>query len=303
MRKQSLKTLSYLNIVENKQPITQAPNLTRVCKLQSADTDEVLAFLAERPSHTIVMTTWIRDNGIENNTVNRGMFYGYRNDDGKLEGVALIGHATLFETRTDEAVKAFAWQAKQSETSLHFLMAAGSSTETFWSYYVDDVNTPKLVCTQLMFEMKFPVPVREFIHDLRKATAEDLLLVAEAHAQVAFEESGVNPLEKDREKFLERTLRRIQKQRCWVVIRDGKLLFKADIVAQTSDVAYLEGIYVAPETRGKGIGSNCLSQLGRDLLLEVDSICLLSNADFGQAHNAYKKAGFKLQDKYQTIFI
>lgn len=302
MKLQANKIVSPLE-VHCQQSLELAPNYSQICKLQIEDEKRVLSFLAERPLHNVVMASWIRDNGIENVSQNRGWFYGYHNSStGELEGVALIGHSTIIEARTDEAIKAFAWIARQSDAPLHFLIAAGNSVETFWSYYADDNRVPRLMFTELMFEMKFPVPVREFVPDLRRATKEDLILIAEAHAQVAFEESGVNPLERDREKFLERTMVRILKGWCWVVVREGKLLFKADVVAQTSEIAYMEGIYVEPEMRGKGVGSNCLSQVGRDLLMESKSICLLSNVNFHYAHQAYKKAGFKMSGKYQTIF-
>jgi GNAT superfamily N-acetyltransferase len=303
MLNRKLKTLTYNEVAARRPFLKLASSFSQVGHLQKEETQEVIAFLSKRPIHTVAMRSMINDNGIENPTLNRGSFYGYRNDEGKLEGVALIGHTTLIEAYSDEAIQAFAWQARKSEVPLHFLMASGDSIETFWNYYVCDGRAPRLVCTELMFEMRYPVLVRDPISHLRKATAEDLSLVAEAHAQVAFEESGVNPLERDREKFLGRTLRRIEKGWCWVVVEDGKLVFKADIVAKTSEVIYLEGIYVAPESRGKGVAPNCLSQIGRTLLAEANSICLLSNVDFQNAHHAYKKAGFKMKDKYQTIFV
>jgi predicted GNAT family acetyltransferase len=145
--------------------------------------------------------------------------------------------------------------------------------------------------------------VREAVPGLRPAAAEELMPVAEAHAEVAFEESGVNPLEKDREGYLKRVLRRIEQGRVWVVFDEGKLVFKADVVAETTDVKYLEGIYVNPEHRGKGLGANCLSQLSRILLEKVRYVCLLSNVDFRQAHNTYLKAGFKSRDCYVTMFV
>jgi len=289
------------NVQTDAQPVNK-PDISRVCSLRSDKTNDVLAFLSRRPVHTVVMSSWIRDNGIVS-PHNRGIFYGYCNDLGELEGVALIGHTTLVEAHTEEALEAFAWIAKSSELKLHFLMAAGDTIETFWSYYVGDASKPRLICSELLFEMTFPTIVRKTVEKLRQATAEDLLLVAKAHAQVAFEESGVNPLEKDCEKFLERTLRRIEKGWCWVLIEEGRLLFKADIVAQTLEVSYLEGIYVAPDVRGNGIGPDCLSQLGLILLQETKSVCLLSNVEFEPAHHAYKKAGFRIKDKCQTIFV
>ena len=67
-------------------------------------------------------------------------------------------------------------------------------------------------------------------------------------------ESGTNPLEVDPEGFRARCARRIEMGRVWVLERDGQLLFKADIMADTPEVVYLEGIWVSQTERGKGLG-------------------------------------------------
>ena len=80
-------------------------------QLPSSARDEVLSFLQVRPLHTAYLSGIIRENGLVND-LNRGSFYGYRNCLGQLEGVALIGHATLMETTSDEAIQAFAKAAQ-----------------------------------------------------------------------------------------------------------------------------------------------------------------------------------------------
>jgi uncharacterized protein len=277
-------------------------NQSRVRVLTEADQPEVLRFLQVRPVHTVVMTSFINDNGLENPS-NRGRFFGYRNFAGELEGVALIGHTTLVEARSDEALIALALKARESETPIHIMMSDGNSIERFWQYYSGETRQPRLVCEERLFEIKHPVMVREAVPGLRPAAAAELLQIAQAHALVAFEESGVNPLEKDREGFLKRVLRRIEQGRVWVVFEDHKLVFKADVVAETADVMYLEGIYVSPENRGRGFGANCLSQLSRVLLEKVKYVCLLSNVGYAQAHHAYLKAGFKSKDCCVTMFV
>src|SRR5688500_475042 len=67
---------------------------------------EVLDFLSARPLHTVFLAGFIRDNGLVS-LLNRGTFYAARGREGRLEGVALIGHATLIEARTDAALEAF----------------------------------------------------------------------------------------------------------------------------------------------------------------------------------------------------
>jgi predicted GNAT family acetyltransferase len=178
----------------------------------------------------------------------------------------------------------------------------GGTIGNFWDYYVDKTRLPRLVCTERLFEISNAVRPRQS-NNLRLAAEAELLQVAEAHAEVAFQESGVNPLERDREGFLKRTLARIEKGRTWVVYENGELLFKADIVAENAEVMYLEGIYVNPKLRGKSVAANCLSHLCSILLEKVKHICLLSNVEFKNAHRAYLKAGFTMQDTYQTIFV
>ena len=98
-------------------------------------------------------------------------------------------------------------------------------------------------------------------------------------------------------------LRRIEKERTFVVFENGKLLFKADIAAETSNVYYLEGISVAPEMRGKGIGASCLAKLSIHLLERKQHICLLTNVDFTNVHRSFEKAGYKNTDYCTTIFV
>src|SRR5262249_51408065 len=71
--------------------------------LNPEDGVEVITFLSARPVETIFMAGLIYDNGLVS-SMNRGAFYGCRNAEGRLIGVALIGHATLFETENEAAL-------------------------------------------------------------------------------------------------------------------------------------------------------------------------------------------------------
>lgn len=282
--------------------LTAAPDLTKVIALTNNDRAEVLAFLKVRPVHTVVMTSFIHDNGIESE-LNRGKFYGYRNAGNELEGVALIGHSTLVEARSNEALTALAVQARKSETPIHLIMSSGNAAEAFWQQMTSGLTKPRLTCTEALFEVAFPFAVRSSDRKLRNADMSDLIAVARAQAEVAFMECGVDPMTKDREGFLKRVARRIDQGRVFVVTDGDELVFKADIIAETDEVIYLEGIYVAEKYRGKGIGSECLSSLTLELLSRAEHICLLSNVDFHGAHKSFAKAGFRNTDRCTTLFV
>jgi len=284
------------------QPVLPAaPAIGMACELKSCNTQEVLDFLFLRPVHTVVMTSFINDNGLEN-PLNRGAFYGYKNAEGTLEGVALIGHTTLVEARSEDALKALAHAARASEVPLHLIMSDGANAESFWKYLGNGAQ-PRLVCEELLFEISFPFPVQKCDREIRPAHMEELQEVAEAQAAIAFMECGVDPMTRDRVGFLKRVARRIEQGRIFVVFENGKMVFKADIIAETSDVVYLEGIYVAPSHRGQGVGSACLAKLSLQLLNRVQHISLLSNISFADAHRSYLKAGYRNTGSCVSLFV
>jgi hypothetical protein len=262
---------------------------------------EVLSFLAARPIHTVTIASFIRDNGLES-PLNRGAFYGCRDAEGRLVGVALIGHATLVETESDAALAAFARVARDCPRA-HVMMGESEKIERFWEHYAEDGRSPRLICRELLMEQRWPIRVREAVPELRHATPEDLDQVMAVQAEMALAESGVNPLEADPEGFRRRCLRRIEQGRVWVWTEEGRLIFKADIVSETQQVKYVEGVWVAPEQRGRGYGLRCLSQLSRELLAESGAVTLLVNEQAPEAVAFYRRAGYKLRSYYDTIFL
>lgn len=262
---------------------------------------EVIEFLAERPLQTVCIAGFVRDNGLDS-PLNRGRFYGCRNSAGRLEGVALIGHATLIEARTDRALREFALIAQMS-TGAHLILGEQEKVERFWDLYADHGQEMRLLSRELLFELKIAVENSELVAGLRRATLADMELILPVHAELAAAESGINPLETDPEGFRSRCARRIEKGRIWIVVESERLIFKADIQADTPDAVYLEGVYVHPAKRGRGFGRHCLSQLAQHLLTRTKSICVLVSEENYSAHSFYRLANFKRREFFLTIFL
>ena len=262
---------------------------------------EVLSFLAERPLHTVTMTGFIRDNGLVS-PANRGAFYGVRNDKGELEGVALIGHATLMETRTERAVSAFA-EAAQKCFSAHMILGEQERIAEFWSHYEAAGQQMRLACRESLFELRHPLQLDEEVPGLRLANLAELELIVPIQAQMAQDESGINPLESDPEGFRQRCRRRIEQGRTWVLIDEGELLFKADVISDTPEVIYLEGDWTNERLRGTGNGVYCISQLAQELLQRTKAISLLVDERNMRAQAFYRKCGFRFLTTYDTIFL
>ncbi len=285
----------------NERDLSAAPALVQIERLTNNDTAEVLEFLAQRPIHTVAMMSLIHDNGVVS-PFNRGTFYGCRDTNGQLEGVALVGHATLMETVSDRALAALAQVARECP-STHMIMGEKERVADFWSHYSDAGRRLRLACREWLFELTRPVDARDAVVELRPAQVNELELVMPIQAQLAFVESGVDPMEVDPHGFRERCLRRIEQGRTWVVVENGELIFKADVISKTAEVSYLEGVWLREDCRHKNLGTRFMSGLMRRLLKDTKSICLLVNETNEWAHGFYRKCGFHFRATYETIFL
>ena len=281
-------------------PAVQAEPLARGAEA------EVVEFLSERPAHAVNMLGLIADNGLVS-PHNRGTFYACRDERGRLEGVALVGHATLFEARRPRALRAFA-RAAQTRPNLHMVLGESGPVAEFWRHYRAEGRPMRRACRELLFRLdrgeRAPAgEAGEPSKGLRLATRDDLPLITPAQARMVEDESGIDPRSCDPEGFRRRCEQRVDRGRTWVLIEGGRLVFKAEVMAEAEGVVYLEGVHVAPEGRGRGVGLRCLTHLTGGLLRRADSVCLLVNERNEPAHAFYRRAGFRFESHYDTIFL
>jgi len=263
--------------------------------------EEILHALAVPTLTNVVMAGFIRDNGLVS-PQNRGSFYVCRNEDDKLEGVALIGHSILFDASSEGAIEGFASVARRG-LAPHLLMGEHEAAQRFWSYYTNQQQAPRQVCPVLFLRRNEQFEQRQDIPGLRLAVPEDLEFIVRAQAAMAFETSGVDPLQKDPVGFRQRYLRRIDKQRVWVLMNGRRLIFKLDVIADTPDAAYIEGVYVSPEERHKGIGRSCVKAVGDKLLERTKAINLFVENENTRTIAFYLRLGFDVAGNYDLLYF
>lgn len=269
--------------------------------LEEHELDEALAFLAERPLHSVILAGWLLDRGVKS-PAHRGEFYRCRDTGGDLMGVGLAGRHTFFEARSYEAIRAFAEIARE-RTDVRMVFGEVDKFYEFWQFYSGSAELPRLATTELLFETCEPLITGEPVTELRLAAAGDLVQVVGAHAEMVIAETGANPLVHDRDAFIERCAARIEQGRVWVWFENGKLIFKCDVVSETPNAVYLEGIWVDPSMWGKGIGRRSMATLCVTLLNGSNSICGFVNSANSRAQSLYWKTGFSLCGRYKKIYL
>jgi GNAT superfamily N-acetyltransferase len=285
-------------------PVTAATTMTgsaHVEPLDAARRDEALAFLGERPLHTVVMAGLLRGHGPVV-PAPAGNFYACRDRRGRLEGVALVGRATMFEARTPRAIRAFAAEARRCP-SVKMIMGESGDLELFREHYAAGRKDVRLFCRGFFYEFSRPYGGAAEAARLRQAASADLDQIVAAHARMCFEESGVDPLKEDPRGFRQRCAARVERGKVWALIEDGELIFKADVVTETPEATYIEGVWVNPARRLKGYGRRCWAALSRALLDKAPAFCGFVNAGNPAARNFYDSVGGRVFSDYDKVYL
>jgi predicted GNAT family acetyltransferase len=208
----------------------------------------------------------------------------------------------MFEARSQTSLAGFASLAKNIP-SVRMIMGEQKTLDEFLRHYSFGTRRPRLFCNELFYKFTRKNNCEVGNPQLRKATLNDLEQVVSAHAEMVEEETRVNPMVSDAEGFRQRCALRVVQGRVWALIESGNLIFKADVITETPDAAYIEGVWVSPQRRGEGYGLRCWAELSRTLLQKLPSVCGFVNTANGAAHNFYDRVGGVLFAHYGKVYL
>jgi predicted GNAT family acetyltransferase len=85
---------------------------------------------------------------------------------------------------------------------------------------------------------------------------------------------------------------------------DGKVVFKAELAAVTRHTAQVQGVWVDPAWRGRGLGTRAMAAVVRDALRRVAPSVSLYVNDFNHAARAvYARCGFRQVGTFATVLF
>ena len=111
--------------------------------------------------------------------------------------------------------------------------------------------------------------------------------------QYEVEEIGVNRSSIDREKTLMSLKRRLSRGEVTVLFRGGRPLACAGVNARFEGTCQLGSIYVVPELRGKGLGSEVVSAHVERMFERYGRVVLFVGEKNSAARRVYEKLGFR----------
>jgi predicted GNAT family acetyltransferase len=148
-------------------------------------------------------------------------------------------------------------------------------------------------------------PAADFGGHVRQASPEDVHSIFWASARMHAEETLEDPLERNASHFRRHVEHRIENGRTYAWFDDHRrLLFKADVSAQSPWGAQISGVYTPPSLRGQGIATRAMYDVC-DALFErgFPRVTLYVNRTNKAARRVYEKVGFGYHTDYQTVFV
>lgn len=141
--------------------------------------------------------------------------------------------------------------------------------------------------------------------EVRLARPDEIDVVWPAATRMYTEEVGISPTEEDGGRgHHARVANLLRTGRSYVRVAGGRVVFKADLAAVSRHTAQVQGVWVAPGWRHRGIGTAAMAAVVRDTLRRVaPTVSLYVNAHNDAARRVYERCGFHQVGTFATVLF
>ncbi|WKU04681.1 DUF4081 domain-containing GNAT family N-acetyltransferase [Micromonospora sp. HUAS LYJ1] len=228
--------------------------------------------------------------------------YGTRRN---LESICWLGGNLTPILATDSAVAAFAEQLSGEERLCSSIVGRADAVLGLWDRLADHWGPARDVRPNQPLLATDAPPAIPVDPEVRRVRPDEVHRLFPAAVAMYAEEVGVSPLADDGGRAYRRRVEDLVRAgRAYARMVDGEVVFKAELAVVTRRTAQIQGVWVAPSWRGRGIASAAMSAVVRDALLRVAPTVSLYVNDFNRpARRVYERCGFHRVGTLATILF
>ncbi|MFF0187819.1 GNAT family N-acetyltransferase [Streptomyces sp. NPDC005244] len=276
---------------------------TRV--LEPSDLDAALAVLDREPVTNAFVASRVRVAGLDPWRLGGEMWGWY--EDGMLQSLCYAGANLVPICATPRAVRGFADRARRGGRRCSSIVGPAEPTAQLWRLLEPRWGPARDVRAHqpLMVTDRLPAAVTPdpFVRRVRKDEMETIMPACVA---MFTEEVGVSPMAGDGGLLYQaRVAELVGSGRSFARLgQDGKVVFKAEIGAATAHACQIQGVWVAPEYRGRGVAAPGMAAVLRYALADVAPVASLYVNDFNTAARAtYRRVGFQEVGAFMSVLF
>ncbi|MGW4025007.1 GNAT family N-acetyltransferase [Streptomyces sp. NPDC005009] len=273
--------------------------------LEPSDLDAALAVLDREPVANAFVTARVQIAGLDPWRLGGEMWGWY--EGGVLTSLCYAGANLVPICATPRAVRAFADRARRAGRRCSSIVGPAEPTAALWRLLEPQWGPAREVRTHQ------PLMVTDRLSDLiapdpcvRRVRKDELETVMPACVAMFTEEVGVSPLAGDGGLLYQaRVAELVGAGRAFARFgTDGKVVFKAEIGAATDRACQIQGVWVAPEHRGRGVAAPGMAAVLRYALTEIAPVASLYVNDFNTpARRTYEKVGFQEVGAFMSVLF
>ena len=271
--------------------------------LDGRDLDEVLALLDRDPVADVFVASRVQAAGLAESRLGAQLWgYGER---GRLEAVCYSGANLVPVQAGPDAVRAFADRARRQGRRCSSVVGAAECVLPLWSLLEPHWGRAREVrARQPLLALDGPPAVAPD-PAVRRVRPDELEVLLPACVAMFTEEIGMSPNAGDGGAlYRARVAELVAQGRAFARIEDGRVLFKAEVGAATSQVCQVQGVWVHPTLRGRGLaeaGTAAVVELARR---DVAPVVSLYVNDYNEpARRTYARVGFTEVGTFTSVLF
>ncbi|MER8068734.1 GNAT family N-acetyltransferase [Streptomyces sp. NPDC094034] len=275
---------------------------TRV--LEPSELDAALAILESEPVENAFVTSRVQVAGLDPWRLGGEMWGWYA--DGRLRSLCYSGANLVPICATPEAVRAFADRARRAGRRCSSIVGPAGPTAQLWRLLEPNWGPAREIRAHqpLMVTERIPTAIAPdpLVRRIRKTELE---VIMPACVAMFTEEVGVSPLAGDGGLLYQaRVAELVGAGRSFARIDDGRVIFKAEIGAATTRACQIQGVWVDPEFRGRGLSEAGMAAVVRYALADVAPVVSLYVNDYNTpARAAYRRVGFREVGAFMSVLF
>jgi len=206
----------------------------------------------------------------------------------------------------EDDARAFGERALARGRTVSTLVGPHEPVSAFWHTVAGHWGRPPDVRWQQPHLELIGAPLVEPDPLVRRTSRADLAEVYPACVAMYTEEVGVSPeLGGGAELYRARVLQLMS--RGWSFARfdeTGRLVFKAEVACASPYAAQIQGVYVVPDLRGRGIATSGMAAVAEIVSREIaPTVSLYVNDWNAPARRAYERVGFVETARFSTVMF
>jgi predicted GNAT family acetyltransferase len=264
---------------------------------------EALAVLNRDPVGNVFVISRVEAAGLDPTRLGAQM-WGFRRH-GEYVGLCYVG-ANLVPVGNDpEALRCFAEHARAQGRRCSSIVGPADAVEVMWGILGRSWGPARETRLRQPLMVTTEPPLADPDTSVRRVRLDELDVLLPASVAMFTEEVGVSPVAGDGGALYRSRVRElVAAGRSFARIDDGHIVFKAEIGAVTSAACQVQGVWVDPAARGRGLSVSGMAAVVAACQRDVAPAVSLYVNDFNApARRSYERVGFKEIGTFASVLF